>query len=110
MIGQAKERESENKKARVRSPGPNSYEINKTLIGDMSSVKICIPTAPRPISAKVGTVKRIMSGPGPSDYDIPNPDKYLKRSRVIPNLTFSTQGRSTKSMEKLDVRSKSPGP
>jgi len=109
-IGKANERDPPVKDLNAHHPGPMTYNTNKTLIGGDSSIKAVIPMAVRPISAKPGQIKRIDMSPGPADYETVNVDKYLKRSRVIPMLTFSTQGKNSKSMEKLELRSKSPGP
>jgi len=43
----------------AKTPGPSQYTIVKKEMGDASSVKVCFPTAPRPISARPGELKRI---------------------------------------------------
>lgn len=50
-------------------PGPQSYNtMKKKSMGDESSVKITFGTAERPISARPGKIRKIHTGPGPSDY------------------------------------------
>ena len=48
--------------------------------------------------------------PGPQDYGSVNPDVYLRRGTVIPQLAFSKSLRETKSATKIDIRARSPGP
>lgn len=80
------------------------------MIGDASSVKITFGTAERPISARPGKIRKIVPGPGPSDYKMVNPDTYKKRSNVIPNITFPMTGRNSRSVGKIEATSKSPAP
>ena len=48
--------------------------------------------------------------PGPQDYRVVDTSTYLKRSRVIPSLSFTTAGKELESKTRRDERSKSPGP
>lgn len=50
-------------------------------------------------------------GPGPQDYNLVNPDLYMKRSQVIPNISFPMSGRASRSTGKIEtMRAKSPAP
>lgn len=97
---------------RGQQPGPQTYNtIRKKLMGDESSVKVSFATAIRPISARPGKIRSIAAGPGPQSYKVTDLNCYMKRSQVIPNITFPTSGRESKSVGKLDtLRAKSPAP
>jgi hypothetical protein len=79
-------------------------------IGDSSSVKVPFAMAPRPISAQQTSRVQFIPGPGPQDYRVVDTKTYLKRSRVIPNMKFTTAGKELESKIRQEERAKSPGP
>jgi hypothetical protein len=80
----------------------------RKTIGDPASVKVIIPQALRPISARIGELKSTI-GPGPQDYRTIDPDIYKRRGNPNPKLTFAKSLRYTKSAERL-AANKSPAP
>ena len=95
----------------VPTPGSNMYNhASLKSIGDVSSVKVPFAMAVRPISAGPDQLTRIHVNPGPQDYRVVDTNTYLKRSRVIPSICFTTAGKELEGKTVREERAKSPGP
>lgn len=85
---------------------------NFKSIADKGSIKVVFGTAERPISAPRNRkqTETTITSPGPQTYQTVNTEVYKKRSSIIPKFAFTKELRLTKSADKLDCRSQSPGP